>query len=184
VRLERYQFDAAYVDRLIAGDGETERHFTNYFSQVLALKLRPRLRSAAQIEDARQETFARVLSALRTKGGLNAAESLGAFVNSVCNNVLFELYRATARTEPLAEDYDAAEARPPADSVMIAGEQRARVREALAALPRREQDLLTWLFFEERDKDEICRRMQIDRGYLRVLLHRARTQFRARFGDL
>jgi RNA polymerase sigma-70 factor (ECF subfamily) len=47
-------------------------------------------------------------------------------------------------------------------------------------LPDREKKLLTWLFFDERDKDEICQEMNIDRNYLRVLLHRAKAQFRER----
>ena len=181
MRLERFQFDAEYVRRLVSGDPDTERHFTRYFGELLALKLRPRLRSPAQIEDARQETFARVLTTLRTRGGLVSAESLGAFVNGVCNNVLFEMYRANTRTSPLDEQYDEADDRASPDADLIAGEERERVRQALESLPQRERDLLTWLFFEERDKDEICRELQIDRNYLRVLLHRAKRQFRDKF---
>jgi RNA polymerase sigma-70 factor, ECF subfamily len=184
VRLERYEFDADYVRRLVSADPETERHFTAYFGQLLTMKLRPRLRSGALIEDAKQETFVRVLTTLKRKGGLAAAESLGAFVNGVCNNVLFELYRANARTTPLADEYDEAETRAGADLTMIAGEDRERVRQVLASLPQRDKNLLRWLFFEERDKDEICRELQIDRNYLRVLLHRAKNEFRDRFNDL
>jgi hypothetical protein len=40
---------------------------------------------------------------------------------------------------------------------------------------------LHWLFFEECDKDEVCRRLNIDRGYLRVLLHRAKLRFKAEY---
>jgi RNA polymerase sigma-70 factor, ECF subfamily len=184
VRLERYEFDVEYIRRLVSEDPETERHFTRYFGELLVLKLRRRLRSAAQIEDAKQETFLRVLSTLKKKGGLESAGSLGAFVNSVCNNVLFELYRANARATPLDEDDAYPEPRAGVDARMIAGEERERVRDALNGLPKREKDLLTWLFFEERDKDEICRELQIDRNYLRVLLHRAKNQFRERFAVL
>ena len=42
------------------------------------------------IEDIRQETFLRVLVTLRRKHGLEHPERLGAFVNSVCNNVFLE----------------------------------------------------------------------------------------------
>jgi RNA polymerase sigma-70 factor, ECF subfamily len=181
VRLERHEFDTAYIQRLIAGDSETEAHFTRYFRDLLALKLRRRLRSAAQIEDATQETFVRVLSTLKQKGGLTTAASLGAFVNGVCNNVLFETYRANARSIPMDDEFDQTEPRPGIETTLIATEEHERVREALQGLPRREKDLLTWLFFEGRDKDAICRDMQIDRNYLRVLLHRARKQFRDRF---
>ena len=43
------------------------------------------------------------------------------------------------------------------DDVLLAAENRDKVREALADLPPKDQELLRWLFFEERDKDEICR---------------------------
>jgi RNA polymerase sigma-70 factor (ECF subfamily) len=51
----------------------------------------------------------------------------------------------------------------------------------MESLPHKERQLLHWLFFEECDKDEVCRRLNIDRNYLRVLLHRAKQRFRAEF---
>ena len=176
----RYSFDSAYVNRLVGEDPATERHFTQYFGDLLALKLRGRLRSAALIEDAKQETFVRVLTALKKRGGLERAETLGAFVNSVCNNVLFEVYRSQSRTRPLDDDAPEPEdtTSPSAESTLMREENRARIRRALEALPPKEQELLRWLFLEERDKDEICRDLQIDRDYLRVLLFRAKHRLR------
>ena len=177
--LPRYEFDSAYVQRLIAEDPETERHFTRYFGDLLSLKLGPRLRSRALVEDAKQETFVRVLTTLKRKGGLESAGSLGAFVNGVCNNVLLELYRAGGRTEALGDEVDPIDDHAAdAESMVLADEDRVRVRRALEALPRKERQLLNWLFFEERDKDRICRDLSIDRGYLRVLLHRAKARFK------
>jgi RNA polymerase sigma-70 factor, ECF subfamily len=182
LRLQRFEFDRPYLDRLIASDPDTERHFVAYFGDLLTLKLRSRLRSAALFDDARQETFRRVLTTLKERDGLASSESLGAFVNSVCNNVLFECYRAGAKVQQLAEGHDPAdEQRPTVESGLLKAEERARVREALAALPAREQELLRWLFFEDRDKDDICRALNVDRNYLRVLLHRAKAKFRERF---
>jgi RNA polymerase sigma-70 factor (ECF subfamily) len=178
----RYEFDRAYVDRLVAGDRETEQHFTRYFGTLLTLKLRSRLSGSALVEDAKQETFLRVLTTLKKKGGLDSAESLGAFVNAVCNNVLFEMYRSGGRTEPLEAEYDVPDrGRESAEAGLMAGEERERVRRALNDLPAKERELLTWLFFEERDKDRICRDLNVDRAYLRVLLHRAKLRFRDRF---
>jgi RNA polymerase sigma-70 factor, ECF subfamily len=179
--LKRDEFDRDYIQRLVSGDPKTERHFTQYFGQLLTLKLRSRLRSPAAVDDAKQEVFIRVLQTLKQKGGLASPESLGAFVNSVCNNVLFELYRSGSRTSPLEEGYDAPEDTPGMDAMLLAAENRERVREALADLPPKDQELLQWLFFEERDKDEICRAMNVDRNHLRVLVHRAKLRFRARF---
>jgi len=180
--LPRFDFDGDYVERLVSEDAETERHFARYFGDLLSLKLRSRLRSAALVEDAKQEVFARVLTSLKRKGGLAVPETLGAFVNSVCNNVLLEMYRSGARTTPLDEGYDQADDRSAsAESMIMAGEERARVRRALETLPEKERSLLRWIFFEERDKDEVCRDLNIERAYLRVLLHRAKARFRAGF---
>jgi RNA polymerase sigma-70 factor, ECF subfamily len=183
VTLVRAEFDAEYVRRLIAADPQTEEHFAAYFGELLTIKLRSRLRSASEVQDAKQETFTRVLRALK-KGALKTPETLGSFVNSVANNVLLETYRAQSRASALDEDYDTPDTRPDHEAAVLLDEDRERVRDALAALPERERQLLTWLFFEERDKDAICRDMRIDRNYLRVLVHRAKKQFRERFGAL
>lgn len=183
-RLPRHEFDRAYVERLIAEEPETERHFSTYFGDLLMVKLRARLRSAAQVDDAKQETFVRVLTTLKKKNGLAAPEALGAFVNSVCNNVLLELYRSGSRTTPLEDEIDPPDDRlESAESTLVDGEERARVRSALASLPAKERDVLNSLFFEEQDKDALCRRLGIDRDYLRVLVHRAKARFRAQFDD-
>jgi RNA polymerase sigma-70 factor (ECF subfamily) len=183
LREPRFEFDRAYLDRLASGDAETERHFTRYFGDLLAIKLRSRLRSPAEIEDAKQETFLRVMHALRQPGGIQSPGGFGSFVNSVCNNVLFELYRAHSRTTPLEEETGAALPDPAVDveTTITIDEDRAHVRAVMETLPPKEKQLLQWLFFEECDKDEVCRRLGIDRNYLRVLLHRAKLRFKAEF---
>ncbi len=39
--------------------------------------------------------------------------------------------------------------------------------------------MLRSVFFDETDRDEVCRELGVDRQYLRVLLHRAKNSFRA-----
>ena len=97
-------FDASYVNKLRAGDAPTEEHFIAYFSELILLKLRPRLRRPEQIEDVKQETFFRTLSLIRSEGGLRHAERLGPLVNSICNNVLMEQYRTSNRVEALEDE--------------------------------------------------------------------------------
>lgn len=176
---ERYRFGAEYVSRLASGDRETGNHFTAYFGKLLWDKLRLRLRPAHLIEDARQETLMRVLNTLHKKNGIAVPEALGAFVNSVCNNVVFEMYRAGARTT----DIDAARVveRPAVEAALIRQQECAQVRQALNDLPEKEARLLRWLFLEERDKDEICQQLQVSRQYLRVLVHRAKLHFRSAY---
>jgi RNA polymerase sigma-70 factor (ECF subfamily) len=173
-------FDASYVSRLRAGDGPTEQHFVTYFSELILLKLRPRLRRPEQIEDAKQETFSRALSLIRSEGGLRHAERLGPLVNSICNNVLMEQYRASGRVEAL-EDESAkwfVETRPDALSMVISDDTRKRIRRVLDSLNEKDRSLLRAVFLEERDKDEVCAELGVGRDYLRVLLHRAKASFR------
>ncbi len=65
-----YDFDQDYLDRLRAADYRTQQHFVTYFSELIKIKLRSRVRSSAAIEDIRQETFSRVLAALGSKTGV------------------------------------------------------------------------------------------------------------------
>src|SRR5437762_1523456 len=102
----RYEFDANYVRGLVEGDGSIEEHFVTYFSEFLSLKLRSRLRSRDLIEDVGQETFARVFKVLRQQQGIEHPERLGSFVNSVCNNVLFERFREHNRYAAMSPQSD------------------------------------------------------------------------------
>jgi RNA polymerase sigma-70 factor (ECF subfamily) len=173
-------FDVSYVSKLREGDAYTEQHFIGYFTELITLKLRSRLRAPEMIEDVRQETFSRALSLIRSDGGIRNAERLGPLVNSICNNVLMEQYRASGRVEAL-EDETAerlVEAKPDALSMVISQDTRKLVRQVLDGLKGRDRSVLRAIFLEERDKDEVCREMGVDREYLRVLLHRAKGAFR------
>jgi RNA polymerase sigma-70 factor (ECF subfamily) len=173
--VQRQSFDADYVRRLINSDPETERDFASYFGELLAIKLRSRLRAPEVIQDVTQETFLRVLRSLR-ESGIENPEALGSFVNSVCTNVLFEVYRAQSRVADPVEDRISDEIG--ADAAMADEEVRTQVRSVLSELPEKDRKILRWLFFEERDKGEVCRVLQVDREYLRVLVHRAKQRFR------
>ena len=178
--MQFYSFDAEYVERLCAGDSRTQEHFVGYFSELLKVKLRSRLKSPQAVEDVRQETFARVFAVLRKDGGLRQPERLGAFVNTVSNHVLFEQYRSSSRSESLDE-----EGRPEpvamsanALDIVSARQIKEKVREILLDLPMRDRSLLQAVFLDERDRDEVCREFGVDRDYLRVLLHRAKQDFK------
>jgi RNA polymerase sigma-70 factor (ECF subfamily) len=179
--LQFQTFDESYVERLREGDFRTQEHFVAYFSELIQLKLRSRLHSPQAIEDVRQETFARVFAALRSEGRIRQPERLGAFVNSLCNNVLLEYYRASQRDTSLEDEEDKDF---PAKDVDIFGAVAAKqmgekVREILEELPERDRRLLREIFIEERDKDDVCRDFGVDRDYLRVLVHRAKQSFKA-----
>jgi len=179
--LQFHTFDQTYLERLCSGDFRTETHFVAYFSELIQLKLRSRVNSPQTIEDLKQETFARVFAALRSQGKIRQPERLGAYVNSVCNNVLLEHYRSGSREDSI-EDEEGADF--PDTSQDILGvlahkEMAENVRMILDELPERDRRVLREIFLEERDKDDVCRDFGVDRDYLRVLLHRARQAFKA-----
>jgi RNA polymerase sigma-70 factor (ECF subfamily) len=179
--LQFQSFDEPYVERLRAGDFRTQEHFVAYFSELIQVKLRARLHSPQAIEDVRQETFARVFTALREEGKIRQPERLGSFVNSICNNVLLEHYRSSQRDTSLEdeEEQDFPDRTIDFIGAIAARQMQENVREILEELPERDRRLLRDIFLEERDKDEVCRDFGVDREYLRVLIYRAKQSFKS-----
>jgi RNA polymerase sigma-70 factor (ECF subfamily) len=175
--VDLFSFDAAYVERLAAGDPHTVDHFNSYFGELILIKLRARRYSSHTIDDVRQETFLRVFQSLR-RGGVRQPERIGAFVNSVCNHVILEFSRAGSRIAFLDETPDTPDLSADSERSLLDRERREEIHRFLALLPARNRKLLRAVFLEERPADEVCGELGVDRGYLRVLLFRARVQLR------
>jgi len=175
-----FAFDKAYVESLRNGDPATEHHFFLYFEKLLNIKLRSRTISSDKIEDLKQETFIRVIAAVRKEGAVRQPDRFGAFVNSICNNVLLEYYRTLGKNQQIDETHqEIPDQILDLEGMMVSKQFSEHVRKILSALPARDRDLLRAVFFEEKDKDSVCREMGVDRNYLRVLLHRAKGKFKA-----
>jgi RNA polymerase sigma-70 factor (ECF subfamily) len=159
-------FDAPYLERLQRGDAGTERHFAAYFGELIQLKLRSRLSSKEAV----------------AKDGIRQPERLGALVNSVCNHVLLEHYRAH-RTADSSLDEETerafADERISVSGLFEVDETERVVRTILRDLPERDRRLLQAVLLEERDKDEVCAELGLSRDHLRVLVHRAKQSFKA-----
>ena len=178
--MDFFAFDKAYVDRLRDGDRPTEHHFVAYFEQLLRMKLRARTLTSDKVDDLRQETFIRVIANLRREGGIRQPERFGAFVNSICNNVLMEHYRSSAKNQPMEDAHlEIPDKVLDLEGMLVNKQFRERVRHILDEMPQRDRDLLWAIFFEEKEKDVVCREFGVDRDYLRVLLHRAKDKFKA-----
>jgi len=176
--VEFQRFDADYLDRLAAGEREVEEHFNDYFGQLILIKLRARQYSRATIDDIRQETFLRVLQAIRKKT-VREPERIGAFVNAVCNNVVLEFGRSGAKLILMEDDApDVPDERADSEQELVTRERQAEVRAVLAEMSPKNRDLLRAIFLDERPGEEVCRKFCVDQNYLRVLLFRARAQFR------
>jgi RNA polymerase sigma-70 factor (ECF subfamily) len=132
-----------------------------------------------------QETLLRAWAAVRAEGGIRQPERFGAFVSSVCNNILRESYRSRARTKALDDlQADPADQTMAPDGLLLAAEARQQVRQVMAKLSPKDRRILNAVFFEQRDKDEVCGELGVSREYLRVLLHRAKQQFVAEYRQI
>jgi RNA polymerase sigma-70 factor, ECF subfamily len=178
--LEPLRFDESYVGRLKARDPQTESHFAAYFSELLLIKLRKSVRSPQLISDVRQETLLRVIEIVRA-GGLEHPERLGAFVCAVSNNVLLEHLRAEGRFEGGGPVFEPADERTRPEQELINQDRKRQVEAILAELSDKDRILLRMIFFEETDRGEVCRRLNVTPEYLRVVLHRAKARFREKF---
>jgi RNA polymerase sigma-70 factor, ECF subfamily len=186
--VELFAFDQAYVQRLRDGDPRTVQHFVTYFGEFLQIKLRARMMASEVIDDLRQETFVRVLKKLREEGAIRQPESLGAYVNSICNNVLKEFFRSSSRSQPLEDDHlEIPDKLIDLEGMLVSKQSKEHVRSILKDLPDRDRYFLQAIFLEEKEKDEVCREYGVDREYLRVILHRAKERFKVLykkdFGD-
>lgn len=172
-----FTFDAKYVASLREGDPATEGHFVSYFSATLRKTLRRKLRYTDWAEDVLQETFLRVLTAIRVGQGVRQPEHFDIFVSGVCNNVLRETYRRHKALAPLPPDCDPPSPQRSPYACALAKEAGHHVRQVLARLQPDSRAILNVVFLEEHDRDEICRRFGIKRNYLRLLIHRAKKEF-------
>lgn len=178
--MDFFAFDKVYVEKLRNGDPATEHHFFVYFEKLLRIKLRARAISSDKVEDIKQDTFIRVIAAVRKEGGVRQPERFGAFVNSICNNVLLEYYRTLGKSQQMDETHqEIPDLVLDLEGMMVSKQASERVRKILAGMPARDRDLLRAVFLEEKDKDTVCRDIGVDRDYLRVLLHRAKDKFKA-----
>jgi RNA polymerase sigma-70 factor (ECF subfamily) len=178
--VEFFTFSKEYVELLRQGDPVTEQHFVAYFEQLLRIKLRSRMLTSDKVEDLRQETFIRVIAAVRKDGGVRQPERFGAFVNSICNNVLLEHYRSSAKNQPIEEVHmDIPDKILDLEGMLVTKQSAQQVRRILDAMPKRDRDLLRAIFLEDKEKDAVCREFGVDREYLRVLVYRAKDKFKA-----
>ena len=178
--MDFFVFDKAYVERLRNGDPATEHHFYVYFDKLLQIKLRARAIGSDKVEDLKQDTFIRVIAAVRKEGGVRQPEHFGAFVNSVCNNVLLEYYRSLGKNRQMDDTRgEIPDKELDLEGMMVSKQCSERVLKILSELPALDRELLRAVLLEEKDRDAVCRDIGVDRNYLRVLLHRAKDKFKA-----
>ena len=180
--VDLYNFDAAYLSRLRARHPETLAHFGRYFTRLLNIKLRAARVSGSAADDIRQETLLRVLKSVQ-EDKVKEPEKFGPFVFSVCNNVMKEFRPKHITWNIGTEEFDFPDPGAGPSEAIRADEIRKTVGWVLDQLSCRDRRILIAVFLDERDKDDICREFNVNREYLRVLVHRALNNARKKLGD-
>lgn len=173
------EFDAAYIHGLRMRDPVIEAHFVTHFSHMLRNKLSKDSVWHNEDGDVQQETLARVLATVRSSWRIRNPERLGGFVASVCNNVRREFWRSRRRYESSEGIEDVLPAGDVDPDLALARRETARlVQLVLSRLAVRNKQILQALFIDEKDRDEVCSEFGVSRANLRVLIHRAKKEFR------
>jgi RNA polymerase sigma-70 factor (ECF subfamily) len=126
---------------------------------------------AEDAEDAVQETW---LSALKSAASFEGRSSLRTWLTGILRRRIFDRYHARSRLEPLltelsSEDHDGPD---PYDMQ----EAASYAATAIGELRDQERTAVLLCDVNEWDRDEAAEHMQITRGHLRVVLHRARNK--------
>jgi len=180
-----FSFDAEYLARLKAREPNTLNHFAAYFTKFLTVHLRVAGRfSANDIQDIVQETICRALKAV-DNDSIRQPESLPGWMRTTCDYAASEWGRIGKRFwSPDADEFpDPPDTRPDAQDALYGAELRSIIAEVMSKLRDKDRKILTAIYIEERDKDDVCRQFGVSRDHLRLLLHRALKKARDQFGS-
>lgn len=180
-----FSFDAQYLARLKAREPDTMNHFALYFTKCLTMHLRATGRyPASDIKDIVQETICRALKAVDSDS-VRQPERFAGYVYTICDYVASEGERANKKFwSPDTDEFpDPPDTRPDAQDALYLAELRSTIAEVLSKLRDKDRKILTAIYIDERDKDEVCRQFEVSRDHLRLLLHRALKKAREQFGS-
>jgi RNA polymerase sigma factor (sigma-70 family) len=175
--MDFFTFDDEYVRRLREGDPATVKHYFGYFTPLLKATLRGRV-PPNDVDDAVQTVHLRVLTNLKNGKGPEDGRKLGAYVYGICKNVRMEYLRGDRHTDSINGDFPSTDDE---EQRQIERERKEGVIRALDRLAKHhpsDAGLLTDLFLQEMDRNAVCRKLNITRPNLRVLLCRALKKFR------
>jgi RNA polymerase sigma-70 factor (ECF subfamily) len=157
----------------------------SFFSEHEIEKFRPRVCfrvahevswACADLDDMVQESLTRFLLAVREQKVRDPA-AVGAFLNGICRNVIYEYRRRLLRDDAMPEIIP-----DPADKRLSGAEQfemRDAIAMGLAQLSVRDRDILRAFYIEEKSKEEIMKASGLSNEQFRVVLCRAKERFRA-----
>lgn len=152
----------------------------NHFAPRVKAYLRKAGASEAEAEEIAQEAM---LSVWRKAALFNPMVSgVATWIFTIARNLRIDAIRrerrgGAIRVDEVEAEYEVDEA-PLADVQIVAAQSEARVREALAALPRDQLTVIQMSFFEEQAQAEIARTLQIPLGTVKSRVRLAMKRLR------
>jgi RNA polymerase sigma-70 factor (ECF subfamily) len=171
--------------RKIAASGASAEHAEAELCRRYAGRIRlyglKHLQSPAAAEDLVQLVMMRVLEAIRG-GRVEDPAQLTSFIFGTCRLVSSELRRTEERQRKIEQLNQGLrwDVRPPEHSERDV----VRLFGCLGKLPEREASVLRMSFMEDRGAEEICERLGVSAGNLRVLRCRALAKMAVCMGEL
>ena len=175
--------DQEVVENIRRGVTAAEATLYEKFSaRVYYLALRE-LHSPQDAEDARAETFLRVLQAVRSEA-LQSPQALSAFILSTVRNVVREQIRRYSRTEQLDSDNVDQQYKFSPQPAFIDADVKAEIDRVIQRLKPREQQFLRMYYYDELTVEEIARRLDVKPERVRLIKSRALKSFRQHYERL
>ena len=171
-----YEQDVALAATIRDGGAGAEAAlYEKYAARVYYLALRE-LRSHADAEDVRAETFLRVFQAIRADR-VRAPQALASFILGTAYNVSREWLRRQSRFEQLAEHKRAEQSSAPTP-LLLDQVVKGAIEQTLRRLKPREQEFLRLYYYDELPPAEIARQLGLKEERLRLIKSRALKRFR------
>lgn len=150
--------------------------YREYLPRILNY-IRFRVEGEDLAQDLTATVFERAVSRQHT---LRQREAFGAWLFRIARNEVAGYYRRRRLTLPLTQVETQAAPDPSPPEAAMLREELARMREAVATLSDREQEIIRLKFFGGLGNQEIAKVMRLRAGHVAVILYRALRKLRAR----
>lgn len=177
--MESLDADLALLDRWCDGDASAgnelfKRHFTSVYRFF-------ELKTDDQIDDLVQETF---LQCTKGRDSFKRQSSFRTYLYAIARHVLFGYWRKKATTGPTLdfESSSLASLSTSANTRLDRGADRARLLDALRALPLEQQILLELYYWEDMDRERLAEVFDVEPATIGSRLFRARETLQAALG--
>lgn len=175
--VQRFDFNDEYLSRLRNDDPESWRHFYAYFRPKVQAKLR-----AQFLWDLADELTSDTMAAAFEKikqGEPKDPGCLAKYVLQICHNKSLESIRKL-KGDRTVQDIDWEQFQGTGKNPQqqwISTRQNEQIDRVMGKLSKRDRDVLLAIYYDGKDRNEVCSDYEITRDQLKMILFHARQRF-------